>query len=483
MEPEERKLSIWRIFALCAVGGAIDLGYAVEGAYAAPLMLDSGLPLAFTSIAFMPSPVFSLITQLFLGSVSDNCTCFWGRRRPFIVFFSILTVLSFILAPNSKYLLKANLPQYVVTIAVVVFIIMFDYSLNVLRVPSRAYVLDVLPVSQSQLGSFIYSAMIGIGATLGFILGGIDWLSVMKRKVSITNQTQVVFGLVAVVTLLCMLVNICSVKETPYRPGEKEQMKKGAGNGSRSRETTFNEDGSEEFGDPELTDELDGYFTDNEADEDNEKSSLVSSKKQRASGCLDGKHSGSGVTKKASCCKLNWYSSLKLSLVQILEFVYHMSRYMWLLLLFTFLVAILNSFENFFTVFVGRGVYKGDPDAPFGSGSLLRYNTGVRIGSWGLAIAAASDVVTSLVLSRVTRLVRLKTVFMWILALCVVSMLMMMAFQRVEVVLALSVFYGPMLGLAVTIPFALIPLYEVSQYLYTVIWLPSGRSHVYYNIN
>ena len=154
-----------------------------------------------------------------------------------------------------------------------------------------------------------------------------------------------------------------------------------------------------------------------------------------------------------------------------------MSGYMWMLLLFTFLVAILNSFENFFTVFVGRGVYRGDPDAPFGSSSLLRYNTGVRIGSWGLAIAAASDVVTSLVLSRVTRLIRLKTVFMWILFLCVVSMLMMMTFHRVEVVLALSVFYGPMLGLAVTIPFALIPLYEVSQYVYAIIIMLHAGSH------
>ena len=81
MEQEPKKLPIWRIFALCAVGGAIDLGYAIEGAYAAPLMLDSGLPLVLTSIAFLPSPVLSLITQLFLGTVSDNCTCFWGRRE------------------------------------------------------------------------------------------------------------------------------------------------------------------------------------------------------------------------------------------------------------------------------------------------------------------------------------------------------------------------------------------------------------------
>ena len=31
----------------------------------------------------------------------------------------------------------------------------------------------------------------------------------------------------------------------------------------------------------------------------------------------------------------------------------------------------------------------------------LRYNIGVRVGSWGLAIAAASDVITSLVLSPI----------------------------------------------------------------------------------
>ena len=146
--------------------------------------------------------MLSLITQLFLGTVSDNCTCFWGRRRPFIVFFCLTTVASLILAPNVFYLMKAGFPKYVVTVTVVIFIILFDYSLNVLRVPSRAYVLDVLPISQSQLGSFVYSAMIGVGATVGFVLGGIDWLSVIHRKVSITHQCQVVFGIIAVVTLL-----------------------------------------------------------------------------------------------------------------------------------------------------------------------------------------------------------------------------------------------------------------------------------------
>lgn len=464
MAQEPRKLPIWRILALCAVGGAIDLGYAVEGAYAAPLMLDSGLPMALTSIAFLPSPVLSLMTQLFIGSVSDNCTCFWGRRRPFIVFFCILTVVGLVLAPNCFYLLKAGLPQYVVTVAVVFFVVLFDYSLNVLRVPSRAYVLDVLPVSQSQLGSFIYSAMIGVGATLGFILGGIDWLSVIHLKISITHQSQVVFGIVALITLLCMFVNVCSVKEIPFKPNQADDEAPLTA-AENIRETSFNEDGSDELGtDPELEDECDRYTSDD--------SGVVRSLTNRDRSKLNnGSKNQKGNNRKCPkkshkkgccCCSFSLLNELKLSFVQIIEFMYHMSGYMWLLVLFTFLVAIVNAFENFFTVFVGRGVYGGFEGAPPGSASLLRYNVGVRVGSLGLAIAAASDVVTSIVLSYVTKVIRLKTVFVWILTLFVISMVLMMSFHRVDVVLPLSVFYGPMLGLAVTIPFSLIPLYEVS---------------------
>ena len=452
MERKPEKLPLWRIFALCAVGGAIDLGYAIEGAYAAPLMLDSGLPLILTSIAFLPSPVLSLITQLFLGTVSDNCTCSWGRRRPFIVFFCLTTVASLLLAPNVFYLTKAGFPKYVVTVAVVFFIVLFDYSLNVLRVPSRAYVMDVLPLSQSQLGGFVYSAMIGVGATIGFILGGIDWLTVIQRKVSITHQCQVVFGIIAAITLLCMFVNICSVKETPFRPKDSENMLSVA---ERGRETSFNEDGSDDRPSPELVDECDRY--------DYSEDSGVAHGELTPS---DSIHGGSKMKrshdKSRRCCSSTCISDFKRSFMQILEFVYHISGYMWLLLLFTFLVAIVNAFENFFTLFVGRGVFGGVEDAPIGSDSLMRYNIGVRVGSWGLAIAAASDVVTSLVLSPITRVVRLKTVFMLILTLFVISMVLMMTFRRVEVVLALSVFYGPMLGLAVTIPFGLIPFYEVS---------------------
>ena len=429
--------------------------YAIEGAYAAPLMLDSGLPLVLTSIAFLPSPVLSLITQLFLGTVSDNCTCFWGRRRPFNVFFCLTTVASLILAPNVFYLMKAGFPKYVVTVTVVIFIILFDYSLNVLRVPSRAYVLDVLPISQSQLGSFVYSAMIGVGATVGFVLGGIDWLSVIHRKVSITHQCQVVFGIIAVVTLLCMFVNICSVKETPFRPKRDSDCETMLTVAERGRETSFNEDGSDDRPSPEMVDECDRY--------DISKDSGVAHEELTPS---DSIHGGTKMNrsheKSCRCCSFTCISDFKRSTMQILEFIYHMSGYMWLLILFTFLVAVVNAFENFFTLFVGRGVFAGIEDAPLGSDALMRYNIGVRVGSWGLAIAAASDVITSLVLSPITRVIRLKTVFMLILTLFVISMVVMMVFHRVEVVLALSVFYGPMLGLAVTIPFGLIPFYEVS---------------------
>lgn len=461
---ESAKLPLWRIFALCAVGLAIDLGYAVEGAYAAPLMMDAGLPLALTSIAFIPSPILSLLTQLLIGSISDNCTCSWGRRRPFIVLFCIMFLVSLAVAPNALYLLKLHLPPVAVTVIVVTFIVIFDYSLNVLRVPSRAYVLDVLPISQSQLGSFIYSAMIGIGATLGFILGGIDWAGLFKMEVSIRHQCQIVFGLVAVITFFCMMVNIFSVKETPYKPNESTEttpLKPSSDN----RETTFNDDGSEDFSDPALADARDDYIIDG-TDNDINSTNNHSTRKPYTYSMSNSKSHRTESTAKKGCCSCSLTDSVKKAFVESVEFLYYMSGYMWLLLLFTFLVSVLNAYENFFTVFVGRGVYHGDAVAPEGSMSLLRYNTGVRIGSWGLAIAAASDVATSLSLNHVTRFFRLKTVFLLILVLCTLSMVMMMAFHRIEVVLSLSVFYGPMLGLAVTIPYALVPLYEVSCQLH-----------------
>lgn len=408
-----KEISLWRIFLLSAVGGAIDLGYSVEGAYAVPLILATGMPLKYAPLALALSPIMGLLFQTFLGSMSDQCQCTWGRRRPFIAVLAIVAAVGFGSAPNSFYLLKLKLPyaETLVVVGVVSCIILGDFCIGALQLPSRAYLLDSLPPTQIKKGNFVYSVLIGIGQTLGSALGGIKWSLIMGEGVlTVQNQGQIVFGLAALLIIIAMLLTVFSVKErSNHLPDETQPLL------------------------------------------------LHDTNQQRACLCSP-----------MQCGKL-FIHSLK----DIFKFVYVMSHQMWLIWLMVYFgFYVLAVYNNFFTVFMGTVVYGGDPHADVGSDTYERYAKGVRIGSWGLALSAILNAILSLVFSRVTRWVSLKTLFLVIAAYFTVCMSLMMYFHQLPVVIVLSTSYGPFFGVVLTVPFTLISIYKVEMDR----WMTNGQT-------
>ena len=214
---EIKKLQLWKIFALCSVGLALDFILTVEATYSAPLMIASGLPIQFTSILWGGAGVLFIILQP-VSSISDSCTwtC-WGRRRPFIVLFSAVSIICLLLAPNIFYVVS---PHLIVSIVVLTCFVILDVSLTMLLTMSRAFLMDVVPVSQNLLSGFIFQMMAGAGCMFGNLVGGIPWSTIFGETITVQNQAQVMFAIVALVTLVCMFLAICSVKEEAGKLGE-----------------------------------------------------------------------------------------------------------------------------------------------------------------------------------------------------------------------------------------------------------------------
>ncbi|XP_078609937.1 membrane-associated transporter protein-like [Branchiostoma floridae x Branchiostoma japonicum] len=66
----------------------------------------------------------------------------------------------------------------------------------------------------------------------------------------------------------------------------------------------------------------------------------------------------------------------------------------------------------FYTDFMGRAVYHGNPHADRGSRSYRRYEEGVEMGSWGLAINALSCALYSVALRHLTQVLSLRTIYL-----------------------------------------------------------------------
>ena len=427
MEEERAKVPLWRLFLLSASTGALDLGYAVEGAYIIPFMVASGLSLTLSTVLITLSPVMGMLFQGFIGAVSDKCTCSWGRRRPFIVLFSLTAVLGFAPLPYCYYIDTFFLKL----IPIVVCVFLLDFSCGLLMLPTRAYLLDVVPVSQSKTGNFIISVAVGVGAALGYGLGAVDWSVVIRTSISIEHQSQIVFGLTSVVFIVAMICTILSVKE--QNPSVLEAYVKSTGATSvPEEETTFNEKRFEAHSDSESS----------------EKQPLVSGKPKNK--CLPGSD---------KICK-----TFAESTIGVLKFAYYMSYDMWFLWLMTaFAFASDFSFTYGFTTFVGLAVYDGDSSSPEGSVSYDLYTKGVRMGSLGLAIATVCCSVMSLVLDYITRWIRLKTVLLITLAAFVCALCLLMYCRELYQVYILAAMYGPFYAATLTVPFALIPMYQVSE--------------------
>ena len=489
------EVPIWRLILLSASTGAVDLGYAVEGAYIVPFMVASGLSLSFATVLITLSPVMGLLFQGFIGAVSDKCTCSWGRRRPFIVLFSLTAILGFAALPYCSYF-KLN---FLIVPGISFFVILLDFSCGVLMLPSRAYLLDVVPASQSKTGNFILSVAIGACATLGFVLGTLDWSGIAGTSVSIQHQAQIVFGITAVAIFIAMISTIVSIKEQNPKSLKHNQLESVNQRFEESKSTGEPMDENhiqlvsvDNFQcEPALTDERQesmnmDQLTDSSAASIEEcRESMNESHSQAMSDEVqvtkESNHIYSANGKECDCDTEELISEskkkqhcyyLKLfweSVTGVVKFAYYMSYSMWFLcFMVMFAFAADFAFVYGFTTFVGVAVYEGDPSSPEDSLSYQSYTKGVRMGSLGLAIATLCASLISPVLDYITRWIRLKTVFLIILALFVCALSLLMYCRELYQVYILVTVYGPFFTTGLTLPFTLIPLYKVSHSFYFV---------------
>ena len=99
-----------------------------------------------------------LLVQPTVGMISDYTITRWGRRKPYIVIGSILDVIFLIgLATSQTF------------VALVVFVILLQFSSNFAQGPFQGYVPDLVPPEQVGLAS----ALVGAMQTVGFVTGAV----------------------------------------------------------------------------------------------------------------------------------------------------------------------------------------------------------------------------------------------------------------------------------------------------------------------
>ena len=84
-----RKKTKIELIMLSLVVFGIEICYAAETAFVSPILQKIGVPIQYMSMVWGLSPMLGFLACPILGSLSDDCTSRLGRRRPFIIIYSI----------------------------------------------------------------------------------------------------------------------------------------------------------------------------------------------------------------------------------------------------------------------------------------------------------------------------------------------------------------------------------------------------------
>lgn len=90
------------LMRLSAVVCGIEFCYAAETAFVSPILLQIGLPVVLMTWTWCLPPLIGFFLVPALGSLSDKFVTPIGRRRPFILLYSIGILIGLILVVNGK---------------------------------------------------------------------------------------------------------------------------------------------------------------------------------------------------------------------------------------------------------------------------------------------------------------------------------------------------------------------------------------------
>ncbi|CAD5124268.1 DgyrCDS12562 [Dimorphilus gyrociliatus] len=412
---------------LSAAVCGIEFCYAAETAFVSPTLLAIGVPRALMTLVWCASPLLGFFLVPILGSASDRCKFSLGRRRPFILILSIGIILGLLFVPNgtewgrslgdsSLHILvnstdnstTYNSTSHLVSIRTpvnqrpkgifmtILGVIMLDMCCDGCQSPCRAYLLDVTVQADHPIGLTTFTILAGLGGSLGYIIGGIDW-----QKASLANSfsadVSIVFTLVLFIYIIAVLITITAVREIPLDklelPPSEDQCVQVCASGNKYRKFSNEEDdveGSTIYG---ATDNVNPIpKIDDGKDVGNTNISIYITKEQTKE-----ENDEENTTNTE-------YLPSEVTIKVYLKSIIQMPRSMIILCLTNlFCWMSLVCYSLYFTDFVGQTVYGGDPSAEEGSEKRIKYENGVRMGSLGMSLYSISCSFYSLIIEKLVK--------------------------------------------------------------------------------
>lgn len=157
--PQKADLSFLQIWNMCCGLFGVQIVWGLQNVNTSRIFQTLGADVNELAILWIAAPITGLLVQPIIGHLSDRTWGRLGRRRPYLLYGSILTTIALILTPNAPTVLAASLALWLLTA-----------SINVAMEPFRAFVADSLPDQQRTAGFAMQVFFIGAGAVFASAL-------------------------------------------------------------------------------------------------------------------------------------------------------------------------------------------------------------------------------------------------------------------------------------------------------------------------
>lgn len=205
----------------------VQFVWSIEQSYVNIYLMELGMTKAMLSIMWIACPLCGLVVQPVVGILSDYNTSSVGRRRPYMIWGSIMVVaslLAFAWAPEIGHKLGFS-PLILGMVAV----ICIDVSINICQSCCRALVVDIFPGKRQADANGWAGFMASSGHLVSYLLASCD-----LTFIGFSNQLKAVCVLYSAVLIISIGISSASVSErvlvsslVPSRP--KPVMSKIAG--------------------------------------------------------------------------------------------------------------------------------------------------------------------------------------------------------------------------------------------------------------
>ncbi|CAM1300191.1 SLC45A1 (predicted) [Pycnogonum litorale] len=352
--------------------------------------------------------------------MSDSCKCKLGRRRPFILFLSLLVILGLLLVGYARQIGNAidggssgndtetstnghKIASTPVIVLTIVGAVLLDLGADSCQAPSRAYMVDAVDESKRDLVIRYAVVAASAGSIVGSIIGGINWKANMLGKIlGGSSNTSFIIGIVILIG--CILLATTAYKELPLH--------------GREIDVTINNNRlDQEQG------ETTSLLPDDDGGDDDEEKPLTFREYMMSVIFMPKKLRVLGVT--------NILSSM---------------------------AAI--CYELFFTNFVGVVVFNGDPNSAESDPKHELYEQGIRWGSYGMICFYLGCFLFSLSTEYLTKKINIKTLYVGSHVVYTIASACMAFFHEKISILVLSSTAGVIYSTVYSIPVIIVTSYH-----------------------